>query len=192
MFICPSYVSTISPSENIGDSLIKINNNFYNLKEEICNLKEEVEGTVQVRTFFYYGPNAEVDSTSGMQNNTSTRPSNTTIENFVNDSNQLNMPSISKLNDRIYVVYQKTGYLQNSLTRETRSSINVNVNNSIRNVPFSTTTPESYNTYSPVFIIWLLVYDGVQYKVVEDFPKYSQAETISSVYWNDPMSWSEF
>ena len=192
MFICPSYVSTISPSENIGDSLIKINNNFYNLKEELCNLKEEVEGTVQVRTFFYYGPNAEVDSTSGMQNNTSTRPSNTTIENFVNDSNQLNMPSISKLNDRIYVVYQKTGYLQNSLTRETRSSINVNVNNSIRNVPFSTTTPESYNTYSPVFIIWLLVYDGVQYKVTEGFPKYSQAETVSSVYWNDPMSWSEF
>lgn len=192
MFICPSYVSTISPSENIGDSLIKINNNFYNLKEELCNLKEEIESTVQIRTFFYYGPNAETDSTSGMQNNASTRPSNTTIENFVNDPDQLNVSSISKLNDRVYVVYQKTGYLQNSLTRETRSSLNVNVNNSIRNVPFSTTTPEIYNTYSPVFIVWLLVYNGTKYEVVENFPKYSQAETISSVYWNDPMSWSEF
>jgi hypothetical protein len=192
MFICPSYVSTISPTENIGDSLIKINNNFYNLKEEFTRLKRKVDNTVQIRTFFYYGPNAETDSNSGMQNGVNSRPSNTTIENFINDPAQLNVPAISKINDRVYVIYQKTGYLQNSSTRETESSTDVNVNGEIRNVPFSTTTPEIYNTYSPVFIIWLLTYDGTKYVVAEDFPKYSQAETISSPLWNDPLSWAEF
>lgn len=188
----PTAVSIINSSENIGDSLIKINNNFYNLMQEVCNLKKKVEGNIQIRTFFYYGVNAENDSASGMADNTAARPSNATIENFVNDANQLNVPSISKKNDRVYVIYQKTGFYQSSITRQINSSIDVNVNGSIRNVPYSTTTPEVYNTYSPVFIVWMLYYDGTKYITTPGFPKYSQAETISSSNWNQPLLWKEY
>jgi len=189
---CASYISIINSSENVGDSLIKINNNFFNLKRELESVKKKVEGTVQVRTFFYYGPNSSSDPTSGMQDNTSSRPSNTTIENFVNDVSQLNVPAISKLRDQVYVIYQKTGYLANNITREINNSIDVNVNGSLRNVPYQTTTPEVYNTFSPLFIIWQLIYDGNKYNVSTGFPKYSQAETISSEYWNQPLEWMEY
>jgi hypothetical protein len=82
--------------------------------------------------------------------------------------------------------------LANNITREINNSIDVNVNGSLRNVPYQTTTPEVYNTFSPLFIIWQLIYDGNKYNVSTGFPKYSQAETISSEYWNQPLEWTEY
>lgn len=189
---CPTYVSKIRESENIGDSLIKLNNNFYNLREELCAIQSKLDKTIQVRTFFYYGPNAVVDPASGMNDNTTSRPSDSTIESFVNDVNQLNVPSISKVNDQVYVIYQKTGFYQNAVTRVTSGTTIARVISFSQVVPWSTTTPERFDTYSPVFIIWQLVYDGSKYKVVEGFPKFSQAQTISSVNWNNPTVWKEY
>lgn len=193
MATCPVYTSVIRPSENIGDSLIKINNNFYNLREELCSIKAKLDGTIQVRTFFYYGPNAANDPVSGMNDNTSSRPSNSTIENFVNDSSQLNVPDISKVNDQVYVIYQKTGFYQNNITRTTSGSVPVRVVSWFAaDFPWSTDTPERFDTYSPVFIIWLLVYDGSKYNVISDYPKFSQAQTLSSPNWNNPTTWQQY
>jgi hypothetical protein len=192
MATCPLYTAQIKPSENIGDSLIKINNNFYNLRQELCDLHAIVDGIITVRTFFYYGPNAVSDPTSGMNNNTSSRPSNTTIEAFVNSPSQMNVPAISKVNDQVYVIYQKTGFLANQATRITRGTTVASAISFSQVVSWSTDTPERFDTYSPVFIIWLLSFDGSKYKVVDNFPKYSQAETISSSNWNDPTSWTQY
>lgn len=192
MATCPVYTAKIRPSENVGDSLIKINNNFYNLRKELCDLKAQIDGTIQVRTFFYYGPNAANDPVSGMQTNTLSRPSDTTIEAFVNSPSQLNLSTISKTNDQAYVIYQKTGFLQNQVTRTTSGSTTAQVISFSTTIPWSTTTPERFDTYSPVFIIWLLVFDGSKYNVVEGFPKFSQAETLSSNQWNNPLAWSQY
>jgi hypothetical protein len=192
MATCPTYTSTIRPSENIGDSLIKINNNFYNLREELCSIKAKLDGTIQVRTFFYYGPNAANDPVSGMNDNTASRPSDSTIESFVNSSSQLNVPAISKVNDQVYVVYQKTGFYQNQVTRVTSGVATARVISFSQDIPWSTTTPERFDTYSPVFIIWLLVYDGSKYTVVTGYPKFSQAQTLSSPNWNNPTTWAQY
>jgi hypothetical protein len=190
---CPLYTTKIRPSENVGDSLIKINNNFYNLRKELCDLKAQIDGTIQVRTLFYYGPNAANEPTSGMQNNVTSRPSNTTIENFVNDPSQLNLTAISKVNDQAYVIYQKTGFYKNEVIRTTSGVATARViSTTIANIPWNTTTPERFDTYSPLFIIWLLVFDGIKYKTVEGFPKFSQAQTISSDSWNTPEVWSQY
>lgn len=209
MAACPRYITEINNTENVGDSLVKLNNNFWNLKEAICDIKKTLDDTVQVRTFFYYGPNSSADSTSGMQNNTTSRPSNTTIEAFVNSPTQLNLPTISDTNDIAYVIYQKTGYLVKQATRQTSGSVPVigtspgsasttNTNVPIYNPPltkpgtWSTTTPDSYTIFSPVFIIWKLTYNGTAYKTDSGFPKFSQAETLSTPNWNNPVAWSQF
>ncbi len=205
----PQFVETIGRSENIGDSLVKINNNFWNLNQGLCDLKERIDSTVQVRTFFYYGPNSSADSTSGMQNNITSRPSNQTIENFVNQTNQLNVPAISKKNDVAYVIYQKTGFLAQQATRvtsgtvdvlgtspgaATTTSTNVPIFNPplIKTIPWSTTSPDRFNVYSPAFIIWRLTFNGNIYSTDNTFPKFSQAETISTPNWNNPRAWTNY
>jgi hypothetical protein len=206
----PQYIETINSSENIGDSLIKINNNFWNIQEGFCKFKKQIASTIQVRTFFYYGPNAAANSTSGMQDGLTTRPSNVTIENFINSTNQLNIPAISKLNDIAYVIYQKTGYLALQATRTTSGTVPVLGTSPAQNVPvtttndpifnppltkpgpWSTTTPERYNYFSPVFIIWKLIFNGTAYITDFGFPKFSQAETLSTPNWNNPRVWSKY
>ena len=193
MATCPVYISKINPAENIGDSLLKLNNNFYNLKEELCLIKDKLDKTVKVRTFFYYGPNIANDPTSGMNDGTASRPSNTTIENFVNRPDSLNLPIYSQKNDLVYVIYQKTGFYQNSVTRTTSGTVQTaRVIGFQTTVAWSTTTPERFDTYSPVFIIWLLNYDGNKYSVMNGYPKFSQAQTLSSPNWNNPTSWSQY
>lgn len=104
---CTVNVDLIYPDENIGDSLEKINNNFTKLKQAVCDVEGTLDRIVNIRTFFYYGPN----TVSG-QENTSSRPTDATIEAFVNDSDKLNLAreNISEIGDIAYVIYQKTGW----------------------------------------------------------------------------------
>lgn len=209
MAACPKYVTSISSTENIGDSLVKINNNFWNLKEAICGIKKTLDDRVQIRTFFYYGPNSSSDSTSGMQNNVTSRPSNIRIENFVNQASQLNLPSMSDPGDIAFVIYQKTGFLIQQAIRVTSGTVNVqgtsagsavttNTNVPIFNPPltktvaWSTTSPDQFANFSPAFIIWRLTYNGILYKTDSGFPKFSQAETASTTNWNNPLAWSTY
>lgn len=194
---CPQYISTIRRTEAIGDSLVKINNNFFNLKTVLCDLHERIDSKVEVRTFFFYGPNSEISSTSGMQDGVASRPSNVTIENFVNGSQPegLDLPTYSKIGDIAYVVYQKTGYLSRDAIRVKTNEILVEAPGSREGskiVGWATTTPERVNVFSPVFIIWKLIYDGTVYKTEIGFPKFSQAETISTSDWNKPQNWTQY
>jgi len=104
---CTVNVDLIYPDENIGDSLEKINNNFTKLKQAVCDVEGTLDRIVNIRTFFYYGPN----TVSG-QENTSSRPTDATIEAFVNDTDKLNLAQeyISETGDIAYVIYQKTGW----------------------------------------------------------------------------------
>jgi hypothetical protein len=205
----PRYVTEINNTESVGDSLVKINNNFWNLKTGLCDLIKQIDDIVQVRTFFYYGPNSSSDSTSGMQNNITSRPSNATIESFVNSSAQLNLPAVSQTNDIAWVIYQKTGYLMKQAVRVTSGTVSVvgtsagaavttNTNVPIYNPPltkqgpWSTRTPDLYTNYSPAYIIWKLTYNGTRYSTDTGFPKFSQAETISTTNWNQPQNWSQY
>jgi hypothetical protein len=196
---CPQYVTNIAPTEKIGNSLIKINNNFFNLNEALCSLKKKFDDTVQTRTFFYYGPNSATSPTSNMQDNVASYPNNTTIELFVNGtgSNSLNVPSISKENDQVYVIYQKTGVFLPTSIRTTNKVFQVSVISRYINVTETAKTPDEHAIYSPVFIIWKLVAkknnaNALVYQVESGFPKFSQAETISTPNWNNPSLWSEF
>ena len=198
MAVC-RYVRTIKNTENIGDSLLSINNNFANLDTALCNLKKRVESLVDVRTFFYYGPNSgrtPVSSSNpgyNMQDGVTSRPSDLTITNFVNNFNELNLPAISKTGDQVYVIYQKTGFVQNQNTRVTSGVATANN----QQVAWSTTTPDKYNIYSPVFIIWKLTAQAVsgistvRYAIDSGFPKFTQSETASTNDWNNPTAWAQ-
>lgn len=107
---CTDYIKTIYPDECVGDSLSTINSNFSALQVVTCELEQRFDKNKQVRTFYYYGPNAEVDATSGMADNSTSRPSDFTIQAFVNSPEQLNLPVISRDGDIAYVIYQKTGF----------------------------------------------------------------------------------
>jgi hypothetical protein len=110
---CLNDVRIIPDDEYIGDSLKTINKNFESLKSSACDLEEKLDRFVNIRTFFYYGPNTPSDGdTSGLSLNTGVKsyPSNTTIENFVNNTNQLNLIPISETGDQVFVIYQKTGW----------------------------------------------------------------------------------
>lgn len=197
MASCPRYVSTIRKSERVGDSLVKINNNFFNLKTALCDLHERTDSLVEVRTFFFYGPNSEVSPTAGMQDGITSRPSNSTIENFVNgpEPNYLNLPSYSKVGDIAYVIYQKTGYLAKEAATGAGDIEFVLSEGSLETSQIAgwvTTAPDRYNIFSPVFIIWKLIYDGISYKTTAGFPKFSQAETLSTPDWNSPQNWSVY
>jgi hypothetical protein len=198
---CPSnLIRTIRPTENIGSSLITLNNNFWSVGTTLCNLKERLENQIRVRTFFYYGPNAGTDPTSGMDDNKVTRPSNITIQNFVNSNQNLDLAANSKLNDQVYVIYQKTGY-QRSFTRETiAGSFPVSVQKISSEVGtatahFSINFEDYYDTRSPVFIIWKLTAklntnSQLKYTVDSGFPKFTQAETFSTNFWKSPNLWT--
>lgn len=192
---CPKYISTIRRTEKVGDSLIKINNNFYNLKTVLCEFHDKLDSLVEVRTFFYYGPNAEYTPTSGMQDKNDSRPSNSTIETFVNSSSQLNLRPYSRTGDIAYVIYQKTGYLAKEAIRTKTGTVTVaspGSNEGSQIVGWQTTSPDKYNVYSPVFIIWKLIFNGTVYTTDIGFPKFTQAETISTQNWNQPQNWNQY
>jgi hypothetical protein len=200
MAIC-KYVRKINEVEYIGDSLITLNNNFFNLNFALCNLKKRLDTKVEIRTFFYYGINEMTGvntPTLNMQNNITSRPSDNTIRNFVNSPNQLNLLPSSKTNDRVYVIYQKTGYLQNITQRRVTGTVSVTVagqplhpDTTIQ--PWEATTPDRFNIISPIFVIWHLKHDGTDYKVDTGFPKFLQPTLTSSTsLWNDPRQWATY
>jgi hypothetical protein len=115
MLACNNYIKTIFPDECVSESLATINSNFNALQSVTCELEQRFQKNKEVRTFFYYGPNANVDATSGMADNSTSRPSNETIQAFANSPELLNLPAISVNGDTAYVIYQKTGF-KNSLS----------------------------------------------------------------------------
>jgi len=217
--ICPDNIKLILDDENIGDSLNTINENFENLKNEACTILQELDTNVATRTFFYYGPNAPTESEAGSweQDNLLNRPSNSTIENFVNSSSQLNLTSISQINDIAYVIYQKTGWLSQTNTYIRGGSGTVPFQRTVQvqvvrgigigrrrvtwepqvqtyyvGYSWSANINDTYNTFMPVFIIYRLTYNGVQYSVDSGFPKYNRASTASTNLWNLPQNWTTY
>lgn len=182
MSACTPYIQTIEPAECLSDSLAKINNNFTNIQDKVCVLKETVDNMVEVRTFWYYGPNAENDPASGMQTGVTSRPSNNTIKAFVNSTEQLNLPSISDINDISFIIFQKTGFKNNQKT-----NITVTFNHGDH-------TGNLTNEYAPTFFVWRLVFDGTEYNITPGYPAITRAdtETLGSSIWNLPQSWTQY
>jgi hypothetical protein len=195
MIACPKYVSYIRTSERIGNSLVKINNNFNNLKNILCELFDRVTA-ISIRTFFYYGPNSSNNISSNLDSNRPTYPSNIIIEEFVNNPSQLNVPSYSRRNDQVYVIYQKTGFYDQYATRTRSGSVTIPAPAGYRpasqTLPWSVQINDIYTNYAPVFIIWKLVNNGQEYKVTPGYPKFSSAQTISTNLWNQPQFWGTY
>jgi hypothetical protein len=196
---CPQYTVNISPTEKIGNSLVKINNNFFNLNQGLCDIKKKLDETVTVRTFFYYGPNSATNPVSNMEDGTTSYPKNTTIEQFINGStpNNLNIPSLSKENDQAYVVYQKTGIYLLTSRRLSTVAFPVRIISRYETRTATFETPNLQAIHSPLFVIWKLIAKknntgSLIYQVEPGFPKFSQAETLSTNNWNNPTLWSEF
>lgn len=188
MALCDNIITTIESSECLTDSLAKINSNFTNLQTTYEVLYDRINKLVQVRTFFYYGPNAFFDASSGMANNEAAIPSPETITAFVNSPTQLNLPSISYLNDVAYVVYQKTGF-QYSLSA-TNPSISANY---VWDTVDANSQQQLIYSFAPTLIIWRLAYDGAVYRISTGFPKYHREMTNNTfAQWNTPQTWSTF
>ena len=179
MSACLPNIQTIFPTECLSDSLAKINTNFTNLQTKVCNLKEVVDGIVQTRTFWYYGPNAQNDPADGMQTGIKSRPSDFTIMSFVNGPSQLDLPSISKNGDTAFVIFQKTGFRNNQI----QNTIKVNHN-------FGNHQNNLLNQYAPTFFIWRLTYDGIEYTINSGYPKITRAQGQEDISWNQPQNWT--
>lgn len=208
---CNAYLENISNDECLGSSLPKINSNFNTLQNILWSLKERVDSKIEVRTFFYYGPNSTgpagsiggtsnpakgapqvspgaSPATSGMDNGKVSRPSNLTIQAFINSPSQINLPSISKAGDVAYVVFQKTGF---------NSTVPLNLNA----LEGLTTNVDINVDISPIFIIWKLTCSkSLSYIVDQGFPKFHRAQTVRGntegsnepQNWNQPQNWSTF
>jgi hypothetical protein len=201
--LCPTVpVNLIKETEYIGDSLTKINQNFESIRQGACLAENLLESIVNVRTFFYYGPNAPVNTTLGANeysnDNTASRPSNSTIETFVNSASGLNLGEISETGDTAYVIYQKTGWYsgQANFVRSGSGSVpytysytvsypiyrRIGINRTIlvgyryetkyatayAGYSWSRTLSDQYNYYSPAYIIYKLIFNGAQYNAITD------------------------
>jgi len=217
---CNTTVKIIHHGDNIGSSLTTINDNFNALHTLACNIENQLNKEINVRTFFYYGPNSATKPNDSMDGGAASKPSATTIETFVNDSSLLNVPAISDTNDIVYVIYQKTGW-QTQLKTANRSgsgeipytrqepytvtrqigirggkehySVSDTYYKSVTyhaNYSWSTTINDTYKYHSPTFVIYKLTYNGTRYTMNTDFPKYTSAITNSTIDWNNPANWS--
>lgn len=183
---CDLAVEPINPSECLSLSLGKINRNFANLESVVCTLENRVTNNAQVRTFFYYGPNAQSNAAAGMQDNIVSRPANATIEAYLNATTQLNLPPISFRGDVAYVIYQKTGFY---------STRGLGIR--FEDIPPSTLNQGDTSNYTmPVFIIWKLTFNGTRFVTDMGFPKFSAALTTNTgdpnSNWNQPQNWRTF
>jgi hypothetical protein len=211
---CNAYLERISDDECLGDSLSKINSNFNTLQNILWSLRERVDSKVEVRTFFYYGPNSAgpagtkgsslppakgspqfsgaSPAASGMDDGKTSRPSNLTIQAFINSSSQINLPAISKPGDIAYVIYQKTGF--SSTVSPNLNTIKNSTRITTEQLATTSTTNIDINVdLSPVFIIWKLTCSqSLSYLVDQGFPKFHRAQTNSSTLYNEPQNWSTF
>jgi hypothetical protein len=210
---CPINVDLIYSDENIGDSLPKINNNFTTLLSGACDLEKRLDNRINIRTFFYYGPNSATEANSGMMDNQASRPSDTLIESFVNDSDKLNLKPISEAGDVAYVIYQKTGWHKQTDTYYRQGTGSVPFQRTVR-VKVTrkigiggkggggtvTTWEPRIETYyvgyrwetNVIFVIYRLTYNSTQYVMDSGFPKYTRASTASTINWNNPQLWSTY
>jgi hypothetical protein len=209
MSICTGLkVDSIEDNECLGDSLLKINNNFINIQQALKSLNTRFDARVEVRTFFYYGPNASTAPGSGMADDQATRPSDMTIQAFVNSPSQLNLPAISKPNDIAYVIYQKTGFLSTVLVNAIMGSAQQVVDNYYRQIQTGTgfkgkpvlgtnsliiqgllannptrviTQQDIVNFLAPIFIIWRLTSGENSIYTVDSptFPKFFRSQTAN-------------
>jgi hypothetical protein len=210
---CNTTVSLIYDNENIGSSLSKINNNFNALQTLTCDIEKTLDKEIQIRTLFYYGPNSATDSGSGMQDGQTSYPSTATIENFVN--NELELPSVSEIGDLAYIIYQKTGWTSQNIVTSRSGSGTVPYQRTVT-VPkqrkigigryvtvyvqevqtfyagytWYTNINDQYNLYAPVLVIYRLYYNGTNYSVNTNYPKFTRASTNTTAYWNNPTAWS--
>lgn len=180
---CTFFPENIDNAECVTSSLSKLNRNFQTLEDIVYALEDRLSVN-QVRTFFYYGPNAQTNPRSGMDDNAASRPSNATIQGYVNDATQLALPRVSKTGDIAYVLFQKTGYYSTA-------------NTTFENIP-QQTTGDIINYYRPILMVWRLTFNGTAYLVDTGFPKFSAADTStfpaqgSNTTWNQPQRWSTF
>jgi hypothetical protein len=121
-----------------------------------------------------------------LQGSYASRPSDNFIQAFINNENQMNLPSISNLGDIAYVIYQKTGYYNNKATGVDPS------------YKFQYTETDILSYTVPSFFIWRLTYQTQEegYVVDSDFPKFSRALTNSlgtkTPNWDQPQNWTEY
>jgi hypothetical protein len=116
-----------------------------------------------------------------MRDGQTNRPSNTTIENFVNSTNELNLAGVSKQFDRVNIIYQKTGFnrFQQTKTVSGTAIATYTTLGLSENVPWTTTAPDNYNIYAPAYFIWELVHNGQRYVMTSGSPKFVQSyETV--------------
>lgn len=160
---CPVKIDLIYDEENIGDSLTKINQNFTKILSGACLIEQQLENMVNIRTFFYYGPNAptESEATWAFSDYSTARPAISTIELFVN--NELKIPAISEVGDIAYVVYQKTGWLTQTQVHDREGTGRLPFQRTVRrkvvrSIGICWVAREVYNYYSPkwqIFREWL-------------------------------------
>ena len=169
MSVCSQInIEGIVSKECIGPSLDKINNNFQNLNNYVCALRDRVDSSVEIRTFFYYGPNSQVAPAAGMDSNQLSRPSDITIEAFVNSPDQLNLSRISESGDIAYVIYQKSGF------QGAEPSQNSGFNR-------ETGRPENYATGRPVVLTLGTWYDVDEYYSVTGVLEGEQPDIVGTL-----------
>lgn len=217
---CNAYLENVSSDECLGSSLPKINTNFNTLQNILWSLRERVDSRVEVRTFFYYGPNstgpagskgrtsnpikgapqalaasAPSPATSGMDDGKISRPSNLTIQAFINSPSQINLPSISKAADVAYVIFQKTGF--NSVIPPDLTTFKGSTRITTEQLATTTTTNIDINVdISPIFIIWKLTCSKrLSYLVDQGFPKFHRAQTVQQqrtvTSRDEPLNWNQ-
>ena len=128
-----------------------------------------------------------------MVDNASTRPSNTTIQTFVNTDTGLNLLPVSKKYDQTYIIYQKTGWTSTNTSRPASGSghIPYRVISSQRYAYYSwsQTINDVNYSYSPNFVVYRLTHDGIDYKVDAGFPRFVRAQSGNTFNWNNPKLW---
>jgi hypothetical protein len=128
-----------------------------------------------------------------MGDNTSTRPSNATIQTFVNSDTGLNLLPVSKEYDQTYIIYQKTGWITAITSRSASGpgKIEYRVISSTRHTPYSWSAivNDINYSYSPNFVVYRLTHDGTNYKVDEGFPRFVRAQSGNTFNWNNPKLW---
>ena len=229
---CNTNLNDVFSDECLGGSLLKINSNFNTLQNILWTLRERVDSRVEVRTFFYYGPNSvgpagllnepakgvsqtagTSPAASGMDDGKISRPSNLTIQAFINSSSQINLPSISSPGDIAYVIFQKTGQAVQTTSGPVfvaSNSFYLFQGSKTTSAGQSVTTDKDIRVdISPIFIIWKLTCSNLlTYLVDQGFPKFHRAQTLQQtskletrrlnvnvpqpLSWDQPQNWSPF
>jgi hypothetical protein len=205
-------IQFISEDEYIGNSLSAINTNFQELTSLTCEVQQFLDARVNIRTFFYYGPNSPNSTTEfDLQ---SSRPSNATIERFVNSENGLNLTPISESGDYAWVIYQRTGWASQTIARSGSDRGKVSASFRVRRIgrligwvtvsrpwSVSATRNDTTNQNIPIFILYKLKFDATlnppRYVMISPQPNnrnplYVRSITASTNNWNRPENWGQY